>query len=89
MDLTDVSESSITYGVVATGSVQNEVVTFMMYYLSRDAKVTDKKKEVQLGHFDVYNENNNTKHKLSTNAGVGIGIGVFLALLIAIVVLVG
>lgn len=83
-DPAQVSESSITYSVVVAGSANNEVVTFMMQYAFRNAKVMDKKSEVQLGHFDVYNENNNAKHKLSTSAGIGIAFSVFLAFLIAV-----
>lgn len=73
-DPTNVRESSIPYRVVATGKIKNEKVTFMISYALRNAKATDKKKDLQLGHFDVYNGNNNAKRAMSkrwTNVLVG------------------
>lgn len=82
-DTSQVSSPSITYRVNVSGSKENEKVIFVMSYELRNAKATDKKKDVQLGHFDVYNKGNNVKHKLSKRA-----IIILIALLVALLILI-
>lgn len=83
MEPSQVSAPSITYSVNVSGSKENEKVIFVMSYALRNAKATDKKKDLQLGHFNVYNAGNNAKNKLSAAA-----IGVITSLLVALVIFV-
>lgn len=56
-----------------------------MSYTLRNAKATDKKTVVQLGHFDLYNRNRNAeKWANKTSSGILIGVLAAIALLVYI-----